>query len=62
VVAGISAISDPDFGLHGPSASTHGAAILMIVIGPIADDIGLNSGQNKQPHGLEGREYSSHPG
>ncbi len=46
VVAGISAISDPAFGLHGPSASTHGPAILMIVNGPIAEAIGLNSGQN----------------
>jgi len=46
VVAGISAISDPAFGLHGPSASTHGAAILMIVNGPITEAIGLNSGQN----------------
>ena len=45
-VAGISAICDPAFGLHGPSASTHGAAILMIVNGPIAEAIGLNSGQN----------------
>jgi len=46
VVAGISAISDPAFGLHGPTATTHGAAILMIVNGPIAEAIGLNSGQN----------------
>jgi hypothetical protein len=46
VVAGISAISDPAFGLHGPTATTHGAAILMIVNGPIAAAVGLNSGQN----------------
>ena len=46
VVAGISAISDPAFGPHGPTATTHGAAILMIVNGPIAEAIGLNSGQN----------------
>jgi hypothetical protein len=46
VVAGISAMSDPAFGLHGPTATTHGAAILMIVNGPIAAAIGLNSGQN----------------
>jgi len=46
VVAGASAISDPAFGLHGPTATTHGAAILMIVNGPIIEAIGLNSGQN----------------
>ncbi len=46
VVAGIAAISDAAFGLHGPTASTHGAAILMIVNGPISQGIGLNSGQS----------------
>jgi hypothetical protein len=46
VVSAISAISDPAFGLHGPTASTHGAAILMIVNGPISRTIGLNSGEN----------------
>ncbi|UCF94900.1 MAG: hypothetical protein JSW39_12360 [Desulfobacterales bacterium] len=45
VVAGIAAISDPVFGLHGPTASTHGAGILMIVNGPIIQGIGLNCGQ-----------------
>ncbi len=46
VVAALSAISDPSFGLHGPTASTHGAAILIIVNGPISRGIGLNSGEN----------------
>jgi hypothetical protein len=46
VVAAVSAISDPAFGLHGPTATTHGAAILVIVNGPIVEAIGLNSGQN----------------
>jgi hypothetical protein len=46
VLSAISAISDPAFGLHGPTASTHGAAILMIVNGPISRAIGLNSGEN----------------
>ena len=46
VLAAISAVSDPAFGLHGPTATTHGAAILMIVNGPITEAIGLNSGQN----------------
>ena len=44
VVAAVSAVSDPAFGLHGPTATTHGAAILMIVNGPIIEAIGLNSG------------------
>ena len=46
VVTALSAISDPAFGLHGPSASTHGPAILIIVNGPVAKSIGLNHGQN----------------
>jgi len=46
VVTAVSAISDPAFGLHGPSASTHGPAILIIVNGPVTKSIGLNHGQN----------------
>lgn len=46
VVTAVSAICDPAFGLHGPTASTHGPAILMIVNGPIAQGIGLNAGEN----------------
>lgn len=46
IVATVSAICDPDFGLHGPSSSTHGPAILIIVNGPVAHAIGLNHGQN----------------
>ena len=45
VVTTVSAISDPAFGLHGPTATTHGAAILTIVNGPIIQGIGLNAGQ-----------------
>ena len=45
VVAALAAISDRAFGLHGPTASTHGAAILTIVNGPIIRGIGLNAGQ-----------------
>ena len=45
VVAIVAAISDPAFGLHGPTATTHGAAILTIVNGPIIRGIGLNAGQ-----------------
>jgi hypothetical protein len=46
VLAAVQAISEPDFGLHGPSASTHGAAIMIVVNGPIIDQIGLNAGAN----------------
>lgn len=46
VVTAVTAISDPEFRLHGPSASTGGTAILMIINGPIIRGIGLNSGQN----------------
>jgi hypothetical protein len=46
VVTAVSAVCDPAFGLHGPTASTHGAAILMIVNGPVISGLGLNSGQS----------------
>jgi len=46
VLAAIRAICDPAFGLHGPTASTAGTAILMMVNGPMAKQIGMNSGQN----------------
>ncbi len=46
VVAAVSAITDPAFGLHGPTASTHGAGILLIVNGPAARRIGMNSTEN----------------
>jgi hypothetical protein len=46
VMAAAQAISEPDFGLHGPSASTHGAAIMIAVNGPITKQIGLNDGAN----------------
>jgi len=46
VVAAVSAMTDPAFGLHGPTASTHGAAILLIVNGPVVNQLGINSGDN----------------
>jgi hypothetical protein len=46
VIAAVQAIAHPQFGLHGPSASTHGAAIMIAVNGPIATQIGMNSGSN----------------
>jgi hypothetical protein len=46
VVAAIEALADPAWGYHGPAASTGGAAVLMIVNGPIAARLGFNSGDN----------------
>jgi hypothetical protein len=46
VLGAISAICDPAFGLHGPTASTHGAAIMLIVNGPVTKKIGMNSGSS----------------
>lgn len=46
VVAAVRAITDPAFGLHGPTASTAGAGIMIAVNGPIANEIGMNSGEN----------------
>jgi hypothetical protein len=46
VMAVVQAITDPRFGLHGPTASTHGASILIIVNGPISKQIGMNDGKN----------------
>jgi hypothetical protein len=46
VIAAVQAITDPAFGLHGPTASTAGTAFFVVVNGPIANKIGMNSGQN----------------
>lgn len=46
VAAAVRGISRPEFGLHGVSASTAGCGILMVANGPLADSLGLNSGQN----------------
>lgn len=46
VIAALEAVLDPAFGVHGPTASTGGAGILLIVNGPIIQQIGLNAGKN----------------
>jgi len=46
VAAAVRAVSQPEFGLHGVTATTGGAAILMIINGPIIKELGMNSGQN----------------
>jgi hypothetical protein len=44
VVAAIEAITQPEFNLHGITVSTMGAAILLVVNGPITEELGINSG------------------
>ncbi|HIF72598.1 MAG TPA: hypothetical protein EYQ61_08605 [Dehalococcoidia bacterium] len=44
VVAAIEAITQPEFNLHGITVSTMGAAILLVVNGPIASELEINSG------------------
>src|SRR6185503_15301270 len=46
VVAAVEAIGDPQYGYHGPATSTGGSAVFMVVNGPIAKKIGMNSGDN----------------
>lgn len=40
------ALCDPAFSVHGPTASTSGMGVLVIVNGPLASQIGLNPGEN----------------
>jgi hypothetical protein len=40
------ALCDPAFSVHGPTASTSGMGVLIILNGPIASQIGLNAGEN----------------
>ena len=44
VLAAVEAISEPQFNLHAITVSTMGAAVLMLVNGPITQELGLNSG------------------
>jgi len=46
VVAAVEGIGDPKWAYHGPGTSTAGAAVLMIVSGPIARELDINSGDN----------------
>ncbi len=46
IVGAVEALCDPAFSLHGPSASTSGVAILLIVNGPVAHRLGINAGEN----------------
>ena len=44
VLATIEAMCEPEFNLHAATVSTMGAAVLTVVNGPIARELGLNSG------------------
>jgi hypothetical protein len=44
VAAAVDAITQPEFNLHGITVSTMGAAIMLIVNGPVAKELEINSG------------------
>src|SRR4029077_12450274 len=46
VGAALAALGDPEFTLHGPATSTGGAALMVIVNGPVREAIGLHGGGN----------------
>ena len=46
VLAATEAMLDPEFNLIAPSSSQGGAAVLVIVNGPIVGELGMNSGAN----------------
>ena len=46
VLAATEAMLDPEFNLIAPSSSQGGAAVLVIVNGPVVGELGMNSGAN----------------
>jgi len=46
VAAAVRGLCHPDFAYHGPASSTGGSAMVLMVNGPIARRLGLNSGNN----------------
>jgi len=46
VLAAVKGICHPDFGYHGPATSTGGAAIAIIVNGPMVGRLGINAADN----------------
>jgi len=46
VVAAVRSLCHPDFAYHGPASSTGGSAMVLIVGGPIARELEINSGHN----------------
>ena len=52
VLAAVEGIADPAWSYHGPGTSTGGAAVLMIVNGPIARELDINAGRQSLRPGL----------
>ena len=46
VLAAVEGIADPRWSYHGPGTSTAGAAVLLIVNGPVARELDVNAGDN----------------
>ena len=46
VVAAVRGLCHPHFAYHGPASSTGGSAMVLIVNGPLAGRLGVNSGNN----------------
>lgn len=46
IITTIQAMADPAWSYHGPATSTGGAAVFMLVNGPIARELGINCGEN----------------
>jgi len=46
IVAAVKSLCHPEFAYHGPASSTGGSAMVLIVSGPIAAELGINSGHN----------------
>jgi hypothetical protein len=46
VVSAVKGMCHPDFNYHGMATSTGGAALAILVNGPIAEKIGINAGEN----------------
>lgn len=51
IVAAVQAVSEPEFNFHANSTSTNGVGVLVLVSGPVADEIGINSGTVLMGHG-----------
>ncbi|MGH7390697.1 MAG: hypothetical protein ACREM3_14755 [Candidatus Rokuibacteriota bacterium] len=52
VVAALEGLCHPDFAYHGPASSTGGSAMVLIVNGPVARRLGVNSGNNAFGQGV----------
>lgn len=46
VVAALEAMNEPDFNFHGSTASTGGSSHVLLVSGPVVNDIGMNAAGN----------------